>query len=88
MVLGRIVHYTVDAVFLATVVAGVRRSSGFTLVTYTSVHAWLSFSTSWSYRTASELNEHLTARTPPSYRTPPSALLLSDFSELEIPFST
>ena len=34
MVLGRIVHYTVDAVFLATVVAGVRRSSGFTLVTY------------------------------------------------------
>jgi hypothetical protein len=32
MVLGRIVHYTVDAVLLSTVVAGVRRSSGFTSV--------------------------------------------------------
>jgi len=30
MVFGRIVHYTVDAVLLSTVVAGVRRSSGFT----------------------------------------------------------
>jgi len=29
MVLGRLVHYTVDAVLLSTVVAGVRRSSGF-----------------------------------------------------------
>ncbi|PPQ73183.1 hypothetical protein CVT26_014782 [Gymnopilus dilepis] len=30
MVLGKLVHYTVDAVLLSTVVAGVRRSSGFT----------------------------------------------------------
>jgi len=29
MVLGRLVHYTVDAVLLSTVVAGIRRSSGF-----------------------------------------------------------
>jgi len=29
MVLGRLVHYAVDAVLLSTVVAGVRRSSGF-----------------------------------------------------------
>ncbi|KAF8905006.1 hypothetical protein CPB84DRAFT_1772169 [Gymnopilus junonius] len=28
MVLARLVHYTVDAVLLSTVVAGVRRSSG------------------------------------------------------------
>lgn len=31
MVLGRAVHYAVDAVLLSTVIAGVRRSSGFTL---------------------------------------------------------
>jgi len=30
MVLARLVHYTIDAVLLSTVVAGVRRSSGFT----------------------------------------------------------
>jgi len=29
--LGKAVHYAVDAVLLSTVVAGVRRSSGFTL---------------------------------------------------------
>ncbi|KZS92479.1 DUF1748-domain-containing protein [Sistotremastrum niveocremeum HHB9708] len=29
MVLGRLVHYAIDAVLLSTVVAGVRRSSGF-----------------------------------------------------------
>jgi len=29
MVLGKLIHYTVDAVLLSTVVAGVRRSSGF-----------------------------------------------------------
>jgi len=29
MVLGRVVHYAVDAVLLSTVVAGIRRSSGF-----------------------------------------------------------
>ncbi|KIK10311.1 hypothetical protein K443DRAFT_670938 [Laccaria amethystina LaAM-08-1] len=29
MVLGKLVHYTVDAVLLSTVVAGVRRSTGF-----------------------------------------------------------
>ncbi|KAF4614102.1 hypothetical protein D9613_007698 [Agrocybe pediades] len=29
MVLGKLVHYTVDAVLLSTVVAGIRRSSGF-----------------------------------------------------------
>ncbi|TFK49946.1 DUF1748-domain-containing protein [Heliocybe sulcata] len=29
MVLGRFFHYAVDAVFLSTVLAGVRRSSGF-----------------------------------------------------------
>ncbi|KAL1745426.1 hypothetical protein HDZ31DRAFT_12322, partial [Schizophyllum fasciatum] len=28
---GRIVHYSVDAVLLSTVLAGVRRSSGFTV---------------------------------------------------------
>ncbi|KAF8516130.1 DUF1748-domain-containing protein [Hysterangium stoloniferum] len=33
MVLGRLVHYTVDAVLLSTVLAGVRRSSGFTIDT-------------------------------------------------------
>jgi len=32
MVIGRIVHYALDAVLLSTVVAGVRRSSGFTSV--------------------------------------------------------
>jgi hypothetical protein len=32
MVLGRIVHYTFDVVLLSTVVAGVRRSSGFSSV--------------------------------------------------------
>lgn len=32
MVLGRLVHYAVDAVLLSTVVAGVRRSSGFSSV--------------------------------------------------------
>lgn len=30
--LGRLVHYSVDAVLLSTVLAGVRRSSGFTCV--------------------------------------------------------
>lgn len=30
MVLGRLLHYGVDAVLLSTVVAGIRRSSGFT----------------------------------------------------------
>lgn len=29
MAIGRLVHYAVDAVLLSTVVAGVRRSSGF-----------------------------------------------------------
>jgi len=29
MVLGRVVHYAVDAVLISTVFAGVRRSSGF-----------------------------------------------------------
>ncbi|KAF8736582.1 hypothetical protein AX14_014318 [Amanita brunnescens Koide BX004] len=29
MVLGRLAHYALDAVLLSTVVAGVRRSSGF-----------------------------------------------------------
>jgi hypothetical protein len=32
MVLGRLMHYGVDAVLLSTVLAGVRRSSGFTCV--------------------------------------------------------
>ena len=32
MVLGRLLHYGVDAVLLSTVVAGIRRSSGFTYV--------------------------------------------------------
>jgi len=32
MVLGRITHYVVDAVLLSTVIAGVKRSSGFTSV--------------------------------------------------------
>jgi len=29
MVLGRLLHYTLDAIMLSTVVAGIRRSSGF-----------------------------------------------------------
>ncbi|KAI0351777.1 DUF1748-domain-containing protein [Trametes cingulata] len=33
MVLGRLIHYGVDAVLLSTLLAGVRRSSGFTLET-------------------------------------------------------
>ncbi|KAG1775977.1 DUF1748-domain-containing protein [Suillus placidus] len=33
MALGRIVHYAVDAVLVSTVVAGIRRSSGFTVDT-------------------------------------------------------
>lgn len=32
MVLGRLFHYAIDAVLVSTVVAGVRRSSGFTYV--------------------------------------------------------
>jgi len=32
--LGRLVHYTVDAVLVSTVLAGVKRSSGFTCVPY------------------------------------------------------
>jgi len=31
MVLGRLLHYTADAVLLSTMLAGVRRSSGFSL---------------------------------------------------------
>ena len=34
MVLGKLVHYTADAVLLSTVLAGVRRSSGFSSVIY------------------------------------------------------
>jgi hypothetical protein len=30
MVLGRLFHYSFDAIMLSTVLAGVRRSSGFT----------------------------------------------------------
>ncbi|KAN0113400.1 Fungal protein of unknown function (DUF1748) domain containing protein [Russula decolorans] len=33
MVLGRIAHYAIDAILLSTVVAGVKRSTGFTLDT-------------------------------------------------------
>lgn len=33
MAVGRLFHYAVDAVLLSTVIAGVRRSSGFTYVT-------------------------------------------------------
>jgi len=32
IMLGRLVHYTVDAVLVSTVIAGVRRSSGFSSV--------------------------------------------------------
>lgn len=41
MVLGRVVHYAVDAVLLSTVVAGVRRSSGFTSAPSPSPHLTL-----------------------------------------------
>jgi hypothetical protein len=34
MVLGRLVHYTLDAVLLSTVLAGVKKSSGFQYVLY------------------------------------------------------
>ncbi|KAH9989467.1 hypothetical protein BJV77DRAFT_1185771 [Russula vinacea] len=33
MVLGRLAHYAIDALLLSTVVAGVKRSTGFTLDT-------------------------------------------------------
>ncbi|KAI9000479.1 hypothetical protein BD414DRAFT_471733 [Trametes punicea] len=33
MVLGRLFHYTLDAALISTVLAGVRRSSGFALET-------------------------------------------------------
>ncbi|KAK7690731.1 hypothetical protein QCA50_005830 [Cerrena zonata] len=33
MALGRLFHYTIDAVLVSTVLAGVRRSSGFTPAT-------------------------------------------------------
>ncbi|KIJ66751.1 hypothetical protein HYDPIDRAFT_108685 [Hydnomerulius pinastri MD-312] len=33
MVLGRLVHYAADAVLVSTVLAGIRRSSGFTVET-------------------------------------------------------
>ncbi|KAG8213212.1 hypothetical protein J3R82DRAFT_11677, partial [Butyriboletus roseoflavus] len=33
MVLGRFVHYAADAVLVSTVIAGIRRSSGFTIET-------------------------------------------------------
>lgn len=32
MAIGRLLHYTIDAVLVSTVLAGVRRSSGFTYV--------------------------------------------------------
>ena len=32
MVLGRLAHYAIDAILLSTVVAGVKRSTGFTCV--------------------------------------------------------
>jgi hypothetical protein len=32
MVLGRLFHYTFDAIMVSTVLAGVRRSSGFSCV--------------------------------------------------------
>jgi hypothetical protein len=32
MVLGRVAHYAIDAILLSTVVAGVKRSTGFTCV--------------------------------------------------------
>ena len=34
MVLGRLAHYAIDALLLSTVVAGVKRSTGFTCVSY------------------------------------------------------
>jgi len=34
MVLGRFVHYAADAILLSTVIAGIRRSSGFTWVSF------------------------------------------------------
>lgn len=37
MALGRLFHYTIDAVLVSTVLAGVRRSSGFTYVLFTVV---------------------------------------------------
>lgn len=49
--LGRLVHYTVDAVLLSTVIAGVRRSSGFECVSLCNVSPlsqriiWLSITT-------------------------------------------
>ncbi|KAH0833127.1 hypothetical protein J3R83DRAFT_12124, partial [Lanmaoa asiatica] len=33
MVLGRFVHYAADAILVSTVIAGIRRSSGFTIET-------------------------------------------------------
>ncbi|KAG9315085.1 DUF1748-domain-containing protein [Chiua virens] len=33
MVLGRVVHYAADAILVSTVIAGIRRSSGFAVET-------------------------------------------------------
>ncbi|KAF8556184.1 DUF1748-domain-containing protein [Imleria badia] len=33
MVLGRFIHYAADAILVSTVIAGIRRSSGFTVET-------------------------------------------------------
>lgn len=37
--IGRLVHYTVDAVLVSTVLAGVKRSSGFTYVSLSSARS-------------------------------------------------
>lgn len=38
MVLGRLAHYAIDAALVSTVLAGVRRSSGFTYVYHDSLY--------------------------------------------------
>lgn len=44
MALGRLFHYAVDAVLVSTVLAGVRRSSGFTYVqSISEVRVWLMY---------------------------------------------
>lgn len=47
MVLGRIIHYAVDAVLVSTVIAGVRRSSGFSCVGVSSLHRCMLLSISF-----------------------------------------
>jgi hypothetical protein len=71
MVLGRLVHYAVDAVLLSTVVAGVRRSSGYTSVPSFALSA---LPISRSHRARSQLTSFTSIdQMLLAYQTPPCA---------------